>query len=242
MNFSMFFLPSIFVVIAFIITKKNAKYLLSGYNTMSELEREKVDLDAYLRLFKRFHIFLAVSLLAITFFLSMVSENVGDVFPIIYIFCAYAFFGFKSIRFFNPSRLILRFSHVISSFLVVGAGAVLYFSLISFKESELKIQGDLLELTGIYGVKIDKKNLTEVRIIGQMPRITSRTNGFNGGVYRKGNFRLSDRRSVKLFINTNSKSFLLLRTLSGDIYFSSNNVDLAELYRRVRAWAGLGST
>jgi len=238
MNLSMFILPAIFVGIAFMITKDNAKYLLSGYNTMSTSEREKVDLSGYLRFFRRFHLFLAFSLLAVTLLLNLLSINMADVISIMYILFAYGFFGFKSIRYFNPSRFLLRFSHVISSFLLVAALVILYFGIISFKESEISIQGDQLEVTGMYGLKIDRKNLTEVRLLDQMPSISSRINGFNGGSYRKGNFRMGDRSRAKLFINQNTKSYLLLKTLIGDVYYSSTDVDMEAEYRRIRAWAG----
>ena len=42
----------IFVAIALGLNKENAKYLLSGYNTMSE--RENFDIVNYLILFKKF--------------------------------------------------------------------------------------------------------------------------------------------------------------------------------------------
>ncbi len=53
------YLPVVFVsilfwVIAHFLNKENAKYLLSGYNTMSEEERKNFDLEQYLVLFKKF--------------------------------------------------------------------------------------------------------------------------------------------------------------------------------------------
>lgn len=239
MNFSIFILPGIFVGMAFIITKKNAKYLLSGYNTMSAADREKVDLDGYLRLFKRFHIFLGFSLLAITLLMRFISPNLTEIFTVVYPIGAYGFFIFKSNHFFNPTNFQKGFSRVVSGVLAVGALVIVYFLVISFKETEVKIQGNQLELTGIYGIKIDKKNITDIRLIDQMPRISSRTNGFNGGSYRKGNFRMSDGSRAKLFINQNTKSYLLLKTRSGDVYYSSEDADMAAQYQRIRAWAGM---
>ena len=64
-------LSLIFGSLGFIVTKNNAKYLLSGYNTMSEAQRAKMDLEGYLHFFKRFHIVLGISLLAITLILSI---------------------------------------------------------------------------------------------------------------------------------------------------------------------------
>ena len=44
----------IFIVFALGLNKENAKYLLSGYNTMSKKERENFDIVNYLILFKKF--------------------------------------------------------------------------------------------------------------------------------------------------------------------------------------------
>ena len=57
----------LFWVIAHFLTKENAKYLLSGYNTMSEEERKKFDIEQYLILFKKF--FKQLSYYAFLFFL-----------------------------------------------------------------------------------------------------------------------------------------------------------------------------
>ena len=53
------YIPVIFVsvlyyAIGIIINKENAKYLLSGYNTMSDEERKKFDIENYLVFFKAF--------------------------------------------------------------------------------------------------------------------------------------------------------------------------------------------
>jgi hypothetical protein len=51
----------IFMAIALGLNKENAKYLLSGYNTMSKKERENFDIANYLILFKKFFLILAAS-------------------------------------------------------------------------------------------------------------------------------------------------------------------------------------
>jgi len=65
--FPVVFVSVLFWVIAHFLTKENAKYLLSGYNTMSEEERKKFDIEQYLILFKKF--FKQLSYYAFLFFL-----------------------------------------------------------------------------------------------------------------------------------------------------------------------------
>jgi len=54
-------ISAVFVGLAFSLTEKNAKYLLAGYNTMSEEERKKVDIKSLVTYFRNFHLFLGLS-------------------------------------------------------------------------------------------------------------------------------------------------------------------------------------
>ena len=50
-----------YIGIAFLVNEKNAKYLLSGYNTMSQQQKDKFDLKSYLIYFRKFWINIGVS-------------------------------------------------------------------------------------------------------------------------------------------------------------------------------------
>ena len=56
----------IYLSLGIFINSENARYLLAGYNTMSDVERSKFDIDSYLYFFKRFFKGLAVSCLLYT--------------------------------------------------------------------------------------------------------------------------------------------------------------------------------
>lgn len=60
-----------YLAVAFVIKPINARFLLAGYNTMSEEKRRAFDIDCYLRVvfkpfFKRLSFFPTLSLLALT--------------------------------------------------------------------------------------------------------------------------------------------------------------------------------
>lgn len=48
------FVSALFYAIGYYINKENSKYLLSGYNTMSDDERKKFNIEGYLKIFKPF--------------------------------------------------------------------------------------------------------------------------------------------------------------------------------------------
>lgn len=47
----------VYLLIGLGINKKNARYLLSGYNTMSQAKRDAFDIDRYLKFFKGLALF-----------------------------------------------------------------------------------------------------------------------------------------------------------------------------------------
>lgn len=59
--FPVILIDVIFILIAFIINKHNAKYLLAGYNTMTIEELKRFDINGYLILFKKFFIILTIT-------------------------------------------------------------------------------------------------------------------------------------------------------------------------------------
>ena len=78
--------------IAFIVTEKNAKHLLAGYNAMSAEEQQMVNIKGLIYYFKRFFILLAVSFLIITVLLiDNFNKNIVAIFicvyPIITLIC-----------------------------------------------------------------------------------------------------------------------------------------------------------
>jgi Domain of unknown function (DUF3784) len=83
----------LFFSLGYFVTIDNAKYILAGYNTMTDDERKKVDIQAYIPYFKKFHIFLGLSFLIIgVSLIYLMSENVAGIFMGIYPILAYMYF------------------------------------------------------------------------------------------------------------------------------------------------------
>lgn len=90
----------LFLAIGFILTKNNAKYLLAGYNTMSEEKRRQLDIQPFLLYFRKFHIFLGLSFFIISSILIyVVSEKAGGLFISIYPILAYLYFFWSSAKY-----------------------------------------------------------------------------------------------------------------------------------------------
>lgn len=92
----------LFIGVAYLVTVNNAKYLLSGYNTMSKKEQEKVDIKSYIPFFKKFHIALGLSCMIIgTLLYIFINGKASAIFFGIYPIVAYIYFIRKSSVFYH---------------------------------------------------------------------------------------------------------------------------------------------
>lgn len=84
----------------YIINETNANYLLAGYNTMSEKEKENFDLKKYLKFFKSF--FLNIALLSLLIYLILIlllNEELAAITYAISISIPWPYFAYKSNKF-----------------------------------------------------------------------------------------------------------------------------------------------
>ena len=87
---------------------------------------------------------------------------------------------------------------------------------------------------GMYGIEIPRANIVSVGLVDGLPRIQSRTNGFSSGGLLRGNFRLEEWGTGKLFINRGSPPYVVVRT--ADTFVVVNFEDPArtrELYQQL---------
>jgi hypothetical protein len=119
---------------------------------------------------------------------------------------------------------------------VVGVGFLMYAGM---KDSEISLTARTLEIKGLSGMKIARDDVTYFSVADSLPDISSKANGFAGGEFKKGAFKTDDGRIVKLYINKKSHPYLLIKTVTDEIYFSSGEIPAAELYNQLKAWKSL---
>jgi hypothetical protein len=225
---------ALFVAIGFIVTENNAKYLLSGYNTMKPEERKKVDMKAYIPFFRKFHVFLGLSFIALGAVLNyLISELAAGIFLATYPLLAYLWFVWQSK---NYSENQARKQWIGIAILM---GALLFVAIlltISLKENPLTVDSGKVIIEGSYGEEIPATDIDSIVLIGNLPEISIRTNGFAMGSVRKGYFKTSSGGIVKLLINAEQKSNIFIRLKSGKkIYYSAKNTPNQTVYNDLKA-------
>ncbi|MGA9637307.1 DUF3784 domain-containing protein [Flavobacterium sp.] len=237
MMIPIFFISSIFIAVAFIVTENNAKYLLSGFNTMSEDERQQIDIKSHISYFKKFHIFLGVSLLGFASILFyFVDPNLSGIFMTIYPLVAYIYFILKS----NQFKKVQSKKQTLISYLGIGVLIVLSLGIFynfknSLKDHTIQLSNNIIQIKGDYGVKINIYDLKSIELVSQLPEISYKINGFALGTTKKGYFKTKKGEKVKLLINSQKMPILLLTTIDNHkIYFSSNNKSNIEIYNQIK--------
>ncbi|HET8838309.1 MAG TPA: DUF3784 domain-containing protein [Flavobacteriaceae bacterium] len=213
----------LFIAIGFILTENNAKYILSGYNTLSQEDRKKVDIQNYVPFFRRFHLFLGISLfvfgILLTYFIHI---NVGGIFVAVYPILAYIYFALTSSKF---SRELESKNDKYAIVILVG---VLIFMVgllgYGFTENRLIIDSQKLILQGNYGETLTPNQIKSIQLVNELPEISLKMNGFALGTVKKGYFRTREGEKVKLILNKANKPYLFIAKANGQkIYYSPQN-------------------
>src|SRR5690554_1961853 len=225
----------LFIGIGFIITESNAKYLLTGYNTMSKEEQSQIAIKPLLSYFRKFHLFLGISFIVLGLILTYdFSEVVSGAFIVIYPCLAYIYFIITSANY--GRGLHSKRKNKIAIFILVltmlcAVGMLGY----GVKENTISIAPDAVEIHGTYGEVLLPSEIARIELVPELPKITFKSNGFALGKINKGYFKTEAGERVKLILNADNKPYLLIEKVNGKKNYyaakSGSNTKLFEIIK-----------
>lgn len=220
----------LFIGIGYLVNEKNAKYLLSGYNTMPSEQQKKIQIEPYISFFRKFHLFLGLSYIGVGIILNFVSANALGLFLGVYPIFGYLYFIWKSKPFFNGIRggkYQIKISLTVLVLSLVFVGFVFY---LGYRKDEIYLKNNQLVIEGFYGEEIVFDQIKSIELIPSLPKIKERTNGFSAGSVHKGHFKTKDGKRIKLIINGTTEEYILITTNSGSqIYYASPDIIAEEI-------------
>lgn len=224
----------LFIAIGFIVTERNAKYTLSGYNLMNEEDGKRIDIKSYLSFFRKFHVFLGVTLLifgaALTYLLN---ENVGLIFLVVYPILAYTYLVLASSKY---SKGLSAKWNKVGVFIMIGTLVFVagFFGYL-FKENKLVFDAQRIEIKRIYGENLSQNQIESIELVNQFPNITYKTNGFALGSIKKGYFKTENGEMVKLILNSDNKPYILFIKSDGNkIYYSAKKAPNEKIFNQMK--------
>lgn len=226
-------LSLIFIIVAFSVTENNAKYLLSGYNTMSEEEQQKFDIHSYIPYFRKFHLVLGTSLLIISLLLYyFVDSDWCGIFLGAYPILAYIFFIWKGNQFSKEksSKQKIKTYGAMAVMLLLFLFLVYEFES-SLNDNEIIIANNTITINGSYGTEIKLNDVQSIQLIDELPKITSKINGFALETVEKGYFLTNKGEKVTLLLNSKKSPFIAITTSDKKrIFYTAKNKSTVKLY------------
>lgn len=227
-------LTTALILIGLGVLVKRFPILIAGYNTMSKEEKQHVDI----RGLSSFMCYSLVGMGAVPLFLYYACLGVGHAdwasycffLPVLYL----PFLIIKANRFdHNPPKKSRKYVVAIS---VVIVAVIAVFMVYGITPANIKVKGDKLVFTGMYGTSRALGEITGIRLSDTLPDITLRLNGFSMGGTNKGWFKLKRGGSCLLYLSSHVRPYIIFTEKSGkEIIFNSKDSEITEmLYREIR--------
>jgi len=93
------------------------------------------------------------------------------------------------------------------------------------RDTSVTISNSGLKIKGMYGLTINYSEIQQLDTLQTLPSIQMRTNGYAFGKSLKGNFRLHNKESAKLFITKRVPPYILIRTEKYNVYLNFKKSD-----------------
>lgn len=210
-----FLIASTLLIMGLVVHKGKAYFLISGYNTYSKEKREKVDVVSLARLMGYYGYSNAFAFF-LTGALDYFGVDVG-------LTPALIFFGLSTMaliiraqkydgNMYDEKGVMTKKSKV-EMYLVVGIlGATFlfvgYMMFASSRDIRVTLDDQGFEIHGMYGDRYLWTEVDELKLLEEIPEITMRTNGSAIGSALRGNFRMKEFGSVKLFMDAEASPYI----------------------------------
>ena len=207
--------------------------ILSNYNSYTDEERSSPAFLRYLKDIRRAMCVLAVVLVGGALLDFGIGSKVCFLLSSIVGIPVMAFYLFYSQS--KVSERMKRKSRIYAGFFSVFLLGAVLFPAWGLWNTSISLGNDTLHISGMYGGNIPRSEIRCVSLDKALPAIVFRSNGFALGSMRRGYFRTTDGRTVKLFLSSDEAPYLHVQTLEGeDIYINAAAPDeLRELYSRL---------
>jgi hypothetical protein len=192
-----------------ILVKSNPN-LISGYSTMSEEEKQNVDILGLSTLLRNGFILIAlVNILVYFTFYFLKLKFYADSSLIFTLFGGIIIIVIQSNKYDKnkKSKQKNKFVVILLSALTIGASVLFYYGTAS---SEVIFSDNSFEITKMYGVERNYSDIKNIVLLDTMPEIIIKTNGFNLGNITKGEFKLQKYGYCSLFLETQSAPIIML--------------------------------
>ena len=204
---------SLFIVIGFLLKTGKHNWIILGYKSSAEMEREGVDI-AGLGNFIGSSCFAIAALLLLAGVLDHYHQFHGVVFSIASLFFVVAFILIRIQKYrrrilpnmASPPRAKVALGIIVSVLLL--AGSMLVYGGI---EESVQVAKDEIEIGGLYGTTLEMSHVSDVSLLARLPKIQTKIGGFDFAAAIKGRFKLEGIGDGRLYVNAIAPPFIEIK-------------------------------
>ncbi|MEG1796942.1 MAG: DUF3784 domain-containing protein [Clostridium sp.] len=203
------FLGLLFLFFGIAIGKFKWYWLISGYNTASKKDKQKIDIENIGKSLTKMSYMVAIVNLfgAFLVFFFKISILIFVFLTLVIIF----YFVWHVQKFDRSSNSKTGKIILIVVMIIILLINVPLFSM-TYKTTNVEFTKDSLRIIGTYGRTIPKENINEIKLVDNIPEIKMRTNGIGLGKIQKGNFKLDGINKGVLFLENDNGPYIQIST------------------------------
>ncbi|MCR1949555.1 MULTISPECIES: DUF3784 domain-containing protein [unclassified Clostridium] len=216
----------IFIILGIAISKYKCYWLISGYNTQSKKEKERVDIEKVAK-----HMGRMCYLISFVIFVGVIVSNYFEISILPFVITLL-------IIIFGYLIYIQRFDHNKKSKVEIIVMVVIGFIALSFviiifsygnEPNNIIVKDETIVIDGMYGTTLKRKDIKSIELVDNTPEIEFKSNGYSdGGTIKKGDFKLKDGEEVKLYIQSDKGPYIKISTINFDVYINYKDLSLTK--------------
>jgi len=210
--FALTFIGLIFLILGVAIGKYKCYWLISGYNTASKENKAKMDIENIGKaMAKMSYIVGAVNLIGafLMFFFKI------SIIIFVFLTLAIIFYYVWNMQKYDHSSNAKAGKIILVVVMIIVLAVNIPIFTMAYKSTDVEITTDYLKVNGMYKQTIHSDNITEIKLLDNIPEIKTRTNGVGLGKIQKGRFKLEGIQTCYLFLENNDGPYIKVMT---DIY------------------------
>jgi hypothetical protein len=99
---------------------------------------------------------------------------------------------------------------------------IAYIFFMGMQHDQLVVDERGIMISGLYSLELPSEQISSLKIVSSLPKITKRINGYSVADIKKGYYRTASGKKVKLFINGKNNEILRIVDNNGMIYYFSD--------------------
>ncbi|MGL5380732.1 DUF3784 domain-containing protein [Clostridium sp.] len=221
-----FVLGFLFLFFAVAISKKKWYFLIAGYNTSSDCEREKINIEGLAK-----HISIMCYIISAIFFIGGICSFIFkiSIIPFMILLLLVISYYVWYLQRFDKNDIKKTDVKVVILVSLLTIIPVIFALSIGGRESKVVISENYIEISGLYGEKINKEDIKNVELINDMPKIIKKINGYDTiGEDRKGEFKLENQEFSMIYIEREKGITIKIKLLDENFYINYEDIDKTE--------------